>query len=56
MAIDMLNDKSVLFGFHESPICYLFWISKFNLLGSLGFDFKLKFWSIEQNNSKDPAK
>lgn len=52
----MANDKKGIIGKHDSPICKLFWIDKFGLLLSLGFDCKLKFWNMQNSGGNFLAK
>jgi WD40 repeat protein len=37
-------------GWHDAPICGLFWIKEKGCLVSLGFDNMVKFWTLEEGN------
>lgn len=51
VAVDLSNSQCQQIGVHEgTPVCKLFWIDNYSLLMSLGFDQKLKFWNLSNNN------
>ena len=47
VAVDMGNNQSGVVGSHDAPIVLVTWIKEFNLLISLGYDNKLKFWDLQ---------
>lgn len=47
----MANNQSGVIGTHNAPIAKLFWVHNFNLLLSLGYDNKLKFWDLSNQNN-----
>jgi hypothetical protein len=51
VAVDMANNQCQLIGNHEGvPICKIFWVDNFNILMSFGYDQKIKFWILANNN------
>lgn len=51
VAIDMGNNQSAVIGSHDAPIVLVTWIKEFNILISLGYDTKLRFWDIQNQNN-----
>lgn len=47
----MANNQSGVIGSHDAPIVKVFWIQRFNILISLGFDNKLKFWDLQNQGN-----
>lgn len=56
VAVDMGNNQSDVVGSHDAPIVLVTWIKEFNLLISLGYDNKLKFWDLQNQNNNFLAK
>jgi hypothetical protein len=44
------QDQCQLIGAHDAPICKIFWVEKYNMLMSFGFDSKWKFWNLQNSN------
>lgn len=50
-AVDMSNNQSAAIGSHDSAICKVFWINEYDLLVSLGYDQKMKFWNMQNSGN-----
>ena len=50
VAVNIGNNGTAILGKHNAPICKVFWIDKYSILASLGFDNVIKFWGLEPNN------
>lgn len=51
VAVDMGNNQATIIGSHNAAIVEVIWIQQFNILLSLGFDNKLKFWDVNNPNN-----
>ena len=50
-AVDMTNSQSAAIGSHDVPICKLFWVNEYDLLMSMGYDQKIKFWNMQNSGN-----
>ena len=51
--IQMENSNVGRMGFHDAPICGLFWLQEKGCLMSLGFDDLIRFWTFNGNGKPD---